>query len=53
MAMVLESNSPRVAAGMTTEELIGRGYELARKLKTKIYTHIAGGTFSIEKGFLR
>jgi 5-methylthioadenosine/S-adenosylhomocysteine deaminase len=38
---------------MTTEELIVRGYELARKLKTKISTHIAGGTFSIEKGFLR
>ena len=53
MAMVIESNAHWVAAGMTTEELIGRGYELARKLKTKISTHIAGGTFSIEKGFLR
>jgi len=53
LAMVIESNAHWVAAGMTTEELIGRGYELARKLKTKISTHIAGGTFSIEKGFLR
>jgi 5-methylthioadenosine/S-adenosylhomocysteine deaminase len=53
MAMVIESNAHWVAAGMTTEELICRGYELARKLKTKISTHIAGGTFSIEKGFLR
>jgi len=53
MAMVIESNAHWVAAGMTTEELIVRGYELARKLKTKISTHIAGGTFSIEKGFLR
>ena len=53
MAMVIESNAHWVAAGMTTEELIVRGYQLARKLKTKISTHIAGGTFSIEKGFLR
>ncbi|MGH9493899.1 MAG: amidohydrolase family protein, partial [Candidatus Sulfotelmatobacter sp.] len=53
MAMVIESNAHWVAAGMTTEELICRGYQLARKLKTKISTHIAGGTFSIEKGFLR
>jgi len=53
VAMVIESNAHWVAAGMTTEELICRGYELARKLKTKISTHIAGGTFSIEKGFLR
>ena len=53
MAMVIESNAHWVAAGMTTEELICRGYELARKLKMKISTHIAGGTFSIEKGFLR
>jgi 5-methylthioadenosine/S-adenosylhomocysteine deaminase len=53
MAMVIESNAHWVAAGMTTEELICRGYELACKLKTKISNHIAGGTFSIEKGFLR
>ncbi|MGC1464558.1 MAG: amidohydrolase family protein [Pseudolabrys sp.] len=53
MAMVIETNAHWVAAGMTTEELICRGYELARKLRTKISTHIAGGTFSIEKGFLR
>lgn len=53
MAMVIESNAHWVAAGMTTEELICRGYELARKLNTRISTHIAGGTFSIEKGFLR
>ena len=53
MAMVIESNAHWVAAGMTTEELICHGYDLARKLKTRISTHIAGGTFSIEKGFLR
>ena len=53
MAMVIESNAHWVAAGMSTEELICRGYELARKLGMRISTHIAGGTFSLEKGFLK
>jgi 5-methylthioadenosine/S-adenosylhomocysteine deaminase len=53
VAMVIETNAHWVAAGMTTEELICRGYELAKKLEIKISTHIAGGTFSIEKGFLK
>jgi 5-methylthioadenosine/S-adenosylhomocysteine deaminase len=52
-AMVIESNAHWVAAGMSTEELICRGYELARQLHVKISTHIAGGTFSLEKGFLK
>ena len=51
--MAIESNAHWVAAGMSTEELICRGYELARKLDLKITNHIAGGTFSLEKGFLR
>ncbi len=38
---------------MSTEELICRGYELARKHGLKITAHIAGGTFSLEKGFLK
>jgi 5-methylthioadenosine/S-adenosylhomocysteine deaminase len=53
MAMAIESNAHWVAAGMSTEELICRGYELAKKLDVKITAHIAGGTFSLEKGFLR
>jgi 5-methylthioadenosine/S-adenosylhomocysteine deaminase len=53
IAMVIESNAHWVAAGMTTEDLICRGYELARKLNIKITDHIAGGTFSLEKGFLK
>jgi 5-methylthioadenosine/S-adenosylhomocysteine deaminase len=52
-AMVIESNAHWVAAGMSTEELICRGYELAKKLDLRISTHIAGGTFSIENGFLK
>jgi 5-methylthioadenosine/S-adenosylhomocysteine deaminase len=53
LAMAIESNAHWIAAGMSTEELICRGYELARRLNVKITTHISGGTFSLEKGFLR
>ena len=53
MAMVIESNAHWVAAGMSTEELICRGYELAKRLGLRISTHIAGGTFSLEMGFLK
>jgi len=51
--MALESNAHWVAAGMSTEELIVRGYELARRLGLRITTHVSGGTFSLEKGFLK
>lgn len=53
IAMVIESNAHWVAAGMSTEELICRGYDLAKRLGLRISTHIAGGTFSVEKGFLK
>lgn len=53
MGMVIETNAHWVAAGMSTEPLITRGYELARKLGVRISAHIAGGTFSLEKGFLK
>ncbi len=53
IGMVIESNAHWVAAGMTTEELIVRGYQLAGRLGVRITDHIAGGTFSLEKGFLR
>lgn len=52
-AMALESNAHWVAAGMSTEELILQGYHLAGKLGLQITAHIAGGTFSLEKGFLK
>ena len=38
---------------MSTEELICRGYELAKRHKLRITDHIASGTFSLDKGFLR
>ena len=53
LGVAIESNAHWVAAGMSTEELICRGYALARRLGLKITAHIAGGTFSLEKGFLR
>jgi 5-methylthioadenosine/S-adenosylhomocysteine deaminase len=53
MGMVIEANAHWTSSGMSTEDLIIRGYELARDLGLQISSHIAGGTFSIEKGFLK
>lgn len=52
-AMALESNAHWVAAGMSTEELIRAGHQLANRLGIRISAHISGGTFSLEKGFLK
>jgi 5-methylthioadenosine/S-adenosylhomocysteine deaminase len=51
--IAIESNAHWVVAGMSSEELICRGHELATRLGLKITAHIAGGTFSLEKGFLK
>lgn len=53
MAMVIEANAHWTASGMSTEEMIGRGYALAKKHDLRISSHIAAGTFSLEKGFLK
>jgi len=53
MGMVIEANAHWTSSGMSTEELIIRGAELARRLDVRISSHIAGGTYSVEKGFLR
>jgi len=53
MGMVIEANAHWTSSGMSTEDLITRGYELARELGVQISSHIAGGTFSLEKGFLK
>jgi 5-methylthioadenosine/S-adenosylhomocysteine deaminase len=53
MAMVIEANAHWTSSGMSTEELILQGAQLARKLNVRISSHIAGGTFSTEKGFLK
>src|SRR4051794_26407809 len=41
-AATIESNAHWVAAGMSTEELITRGYQLMKKLDLRITDHIAG-----------
>ena len=51
--MALESNAHWVAAGMSTEELICAATSLRKRLGLKITTHVSGGTFSLEKGFLK
>jgi 5-methylthioadenosine/S-adenosylhomocysteine deaminase len=53
MGLAIECNAHWVAAGMSTEELIAEGYALARKHGLRITNHVAGGTFSLEKGFLK
>lgn len=53
MGMVIEANAHWTSSGMSTEELIIRGTELARKLNVRISSHTAAGTFSTEKGFLK
>ncbi|EHP44684.1 amidohydrolase [Cupriavidus basilensis OR16] len=53
MGMVIEANAHWTSSGMSTEDLIIRGTELARKLNVRISSHIAAGTFSTEKGFLK
>jgi 5-methylthioadenosine/S-adenosylhomocysteine deaminase len=53
MGMVIEANAHWTSSGMSTEELILQGTQLARKLNVRISSHIAGGTFSVEKGFLK
>jgi len=53
MGMVIEANAHWTSSGMSTEELITRGYALARELDVRISSHISAGTFSLEKGFLK
>lgn len=53
MGMVIEANAHWTSSGMSTEDLILRGAELARALDLRISSHIAAGTFSMEKGFLQ
>lgn len=53
MAMVIEANAHWIAAGMSTDELVRRGYEFARERDLRISAHIAGGTLSLDKGFLK
>jgi 5-methylthioadenosine/S-adenosylhomocysteine deaminase len=53
IAMALETNAHWVAAGMSTEQLVRDGYDLATRLGIKITTHISSGTFALDKAFLK
>jgi 5-methylthioadenosine/S-adenosylhomocysteine deaminase len=53
MGLVLESTAHWVAMGTSSEELLLRGHALAERLDARITDHIAGGTMSRERGYLR
>jgi 5-methylthioadenosine/S-adenosylhomocysteine deaminase len=53
IGLVVESTAHWVAMGTSSEELIIRGNELADRLAVPISDHIAGGTMSRERGYLR
>jgi 5-methylthioadenosine/S-adenosylhomocysteine deaminase len=53
VALVLECTAHWVAMGTSSEELIVRGNELARRLGVQISAHVAGGTMSRDQGYLK
>jgi 5-methylthioadenosine/S-adenosylhomocysteine deaminase len=53
MALTIESNAHWISAGMSSEELIATGWRLARDKNLRITNHAAGGTLSLEKGYLK
>ncbi|MFQ5916115.1 MAG: amidohydrolase family protein [Nitrospinota bacterium] len=53
MGLAIESNAHWVAVGMSSEELIQSGYELAKEKTLPITDHVAGGTLSMEMGYLK
>ena len=52
MALAIESNAHWLAAGMSSDELVETGYRLAVDKDLQITNHTAGGTLSIEMGYL-
>ncbi|MFD1649200.1 amidohydrolase family protein [Pseudonocardia alaniniphila] len=53
VGFVLEATSHWIAAGTSTEKMIQGGHALAREFDTFVSSHIAGGTLSRERGYLR
>jgi 5-methylthioadenosine/S-adenosylhomocysteine deaminase len=53
VGLVLESTAHWVAMGTSSEELLVRGNELAARLGARVSDHVAGGTMSRERGYLR
>jgi 5-methylthioadenosine/S-adenosylhomocysteine deaminase len=52
MALSIESNAHWLAAGMSSDELVETGYRLAVDKGLQITNHTAGGTLSLETGYL-
>jgi len=52
MALAIESNAHWLAAGMSSDVLVETGYRLAKEKNLKITNHTAGGTLSMETGYL-
>ncbi|MDH3739705.1 MAG: amidohydrolase family protein [Alphaproteobacteria bacterium] len=52
MALAIESNAHWLAAGMSSDELVETGYRLAVDKDLQITNHTAGGTLSLETGYL-
>jgi 5-methylthioadenosine/S-adenosylhomocysteine deaminase len=53
LALAVETNAHWIAAGMSSEELIAAGWRLARDRDLRITNHAAGGTLSLETGYLK
>jgi 5-methylthioadenosine/S-adenosylhomocysteine deaminase len=53
IAFVIEATAHWVAMGTCSEELVVRGHELAQRLGVRISSHVAGGTMSRDRGYLR
>ena len=53
IGFVLEATSHWVAAGTSTEEMVVGGHALATELDTFVSSHIAGGSLSMEDGYLK
>jgi 5-methylthioadenosine/S-adenosylhomocysteine deaminase len=53
IGFVLESTAHWVAMGASSEESILQGHALAGRLNARISDHVAGGTLSRERGYLR
>jgi 5-methylthioadenosine/S-adenosylhomocysteine deaminase len=52
MALAIESNAHWLAAGMSSDEMVETGYRLAVDKGLQITNHTAGGTLSLETGYL-
>ncbi len=53
LALSIESNAHWIAAGMSSEDLVTAGYRLACEKDLRITNHAAGGTLSLDKGYLK